>query len=71
MLYMCLDESQVVKGKETLPEYGDHISNEDKVLNENRDGDNSLENPESVLGEVKGNYFTLIFNDTFKSSLKI
>ncbi|XP_071568227.1 uncharacterized protein Tango1 [Temnothorax nylanderi] len=48
-------ESQSVKEEETSPEYGDHISSEDKVLHENKDEDNSLEKPESmsVSGEIE------------------
>ncbi|XP_011863865.1 PREDICTED: transport and Golgi organization protein 1-like isoform X2 [Vollenhovia emeryi] len=44
-------ESQIVgsvKEEETLPEYGDHMSNEDKVSYENGVGDDSLEKPESA-----------------------
>ncbi|XP_077256353.1 transport and golgi organization 1 isoform X2 [Temnothorax americanus] len=48
-------ESQPVKEEETLPEYVDHTSSEDKVLHENKDEDNSLEKPEStsVSGEME------------------
>lgn len=66
MLYICLVESQIVssvKEEETLPEYGDHISSEDKVLFENGEEDNG-EKLELTSVPSEGNYSTIIFNDT-------
>jgi len=74
--FICLDESQIVnsgKKEKTLPEYGDRISSEIKVLYKKKNGNNSLEKLESTSfpNEAEGiNYFilyTIIFVKFFKN----
>lgn len=61
MLFVCLVENQShgsVKGEDkTLPEYGNHISNEDKILPEDEyikgNGEQRRQEPESTFASQR------------------